>query len=302
MTDIDRDDIRKLDGSLLLVFRELSRTRRTTEAARRLGVTQSTVSHALARLRDLFADPLFVRRPHGLEPTPRALELAPRIDSLIDMAGAVMTREGGFEPARSGRRFRLAAPEFVTALIGGHLAQAFQREAPRASFSVDFLLGAAALETLRRGEIDMVLGQFPSLPQGIEAEILYRDRFCIVARKRHPRIRGAIDKRTFASLPNIFASPSGGTSIANSTIPSPSIVSTVAMVPYWLTALTMVSASDAIATCPHRLAERMQGVLGLQIIDADFAGPRFAVSAVRRTGHADAGIDWLLAAIRTAVR
>src|SRR5215475_13942299 len=144
MSDIDRADIRRLDGNLLLVFRELSRTRRTTEAARRLGVTQSTVSHALARLRDLFGDPLFVRRSHGLEPTPRALELAPRIDRLIDMAGAVLTK-GGFDPARSDRRFRLAAAEFVAALIGGPLVQTFQREAPRASFAMDFLLGADAL-------------------------------------------------------------------------------------------------------------------------------------------------------------
>jgi DNA-binding transcriptional LysR family regulator len=299
MSDINISDIRKLDGNLLLVFRELSRTRRTTETARRLGITQSTVSHALARLRDLFDDPLFVRRPHGLEPTPRALELAPRIDSLVDMARAVMTKDG-FDPAHSERRFRLAAPEFATALIGGRLVQTFRREAPRASFSVDFLLGAAALESLRRGEIDLALGQFPGLPASVEAELLYRDRFCIVARKRHPKIKGTVDKRTFARLPNIFASPSAGTSIANSTIPSPSIVSTVALVPRWLTALAMVAASDAVATCPRRLAERMAGVLGLQIIDADFAGPHFEVSAVRRTGHADAGIDWLTAAVRAA--
>src|SRR4029450_7302967 len=109
MSDIKSTDIRRLDGNLLLVFRELIRTRRTTETARGLGITQSTVSHALARLRDLFGDPLFMRRPHGLQPTPRALELAPRIDSLIDMAGAMMTREGGFDPARSERQFRLAA-------------------------------------------------------------------------------------------------------------------------------------------------------------------------------------------------
>jgi len=296
MSDIDKADIRKLDGNLLLVFRELARTRRTTEAARRLRVTQSTVSHALARLRDLFGDPLFVRRPHGLEPTQRALELAPRIDGLIDMAGAVMTREG-FDPALSERRFRLAAPEFVAALIGGPLVQTFRREAPHASFAMDFLLGADAIDTLRRGEVDLALGQFPDLPAGLEAEILYRDRFCIVACKRHPKIKGAVDKRTFASLPNIFASPSGATSIANTAIPSPSTVSTVAMVPRWLIALAMVSASDAIATCPRRLAERMAGRLGLQIIDADFAGPRFEVWAVRRAGHADAGIDWLAGAV-----
>jgi DNA-binding transcriptional LysR family regulator len=301
MSDIGNVYIRRLDGQLLLVFRELMRTRRTTETARRLALTQSTISHALARLRNLFADPLFVRRPHGLEPTRRALELAPRIDGLIDMLGGVLAEEGGFDPNRSERRFRLAAPEFVTALMGGRLAQAFQREAPRASFSVEFLLGAAALEALRSGEIDLVLGQFPGLPAGLVAETLCQDRFCIVARKRHPKIKGAIDKRTLAKLPNIFASSSGGTSIVNASIPSPSLVSTVALVPGWLTALTMVSASDAVATCPRRLAQHMAGVLGLQIIDVDFAGPRFEVSAVRRTGQADAGVDWLTAKVRDAV-
>lgn len=294
-------DIRKLDGSLLLVFRELSRTRRTTEAARRLGVTQSTVSHALARLRDLFGDPLFVRRPHGLEPTSRALMLAPRIDSLIDMAGAVLTADG-FDPARSERRFRLVAAEFVTAIVSGGLVQTFRREAPRASFSVDFLSGAATFDDLRRGEVDLVLGQFLRLPAGVKAEVLFQDRYCVVARKRHPKIKGAIDAQTYAGLPNVFVGRSGETGITDATIPDPAIVSTVAMVPRWLTALTMVSVSDAIATCPRRLAERMAGGLRLQIIDASFAGPRFAVSAVRRAAPADAGIDWLLGAIRAAVR
>lgn len=300
MSDIDSNDIRRLDGNLLLVFRELSRTRRTTEAARRLGVTQSTVSHALARLRDLFADPLFVRRPHGLEPTQRALELAPRIENLIDMAGAVMAREV-FDPARSERRFRLAAAEFVTALVGGRLVQTFAREAPRASFTVDFLQGGATLDILRRGEIDVVLGEFLRLPPGFEAEMLYRDRYCVVARKRHPKVKGAIDARIFARLPNIFVGKSGETGVTAATLPSPKIVSTVALVPRWLTALTMVSTSDALATCPRRLAEHMAAPLGLQIIDADFAGPRFEVSAVRRAGHVDAGVDWLTAKVREAV-
>jgi DNA-binding transcriptional LysR family regulator len=301
MSDIDNADIRKLDGQLLLVFRALLRTRRTTEAARRLAVTQSTVSHALARLRDLFADPLFVRRPHGLEPTRRALELAPRIDRLIDMAEAVMAGEEGFDPAASERRFRLAAAEFVTALIGGRLVQTFHREAPRASFALDYLSGGATLDVLRRGEIDLVLGQFLTLPAGLEAETLYQDRYCVVARKRHPTIRGTIDKRTYAKSSNIFVGRSGETGVTDATIPDPGLVSTVAMVPRWLTALTMVSTSDAIATCPRRLAERMAGSLGLQIIDADFTGPRFTISAVRRGVHVDAGIDWLVRAVRDAV-
>lgn len=295
------NDIRKLDGNLLLVFRELARTRRTTEAARRLGVTQSTVSHALARLRDLFGDPLFVRRSHGLEPTRRALELMPRIESLVDLAGAVLSRDG-FDPARSERRFRIVAAEFVGALIGGPLVETFRCAAPRASFAVDFLQGGTSLEELKRGEVDLVLGEFLRLPPGVETEPLYDDRYCVVARKRHPVVKGTIDKRTYAKLPNIFVGRSGETGITAATLPDAALVSTVALVPRWLMALTTVSTSDAIATCPRRLADRMAGVLGLQIVDADFSGPRFTVSAMRRARHADAGIDWLLSAVRRAIR
>lgn len=302
MTDIDIANIRRLDGNLLLVFRELLRTRRTTAAAQRLGLTQSTVSHALARLRDLFADPLFVRRPHGLEPTRQALDLAPRIDALIDMAGMVMSGDGGFDPARSDRRFRLAAAEFVTVLIGAPLVTVFGREAPHASFTIDYLAGRATLEALRRGEVDLALGQFLTLPPGFEAERLYEDRYCVVARRRHPTVKGRIDRRAYAALPNVFVGLSGETGITDSTLPSPRLVSTVALVPRWLTALTMVAASDAIATCPRRLAQHLAKPLGLQVIDIAFASPRFTISAVRRAGHVDAGLDWLLASIRAALR
>src|SRR4030095_1045862 len=73
----------------------------------------------------------------------------------------------------------------------------------------------------------------------------------------------------------------GRTSILTATIPSPRIVSTVATVPSWLSALSIVSISDAVATCPRRLAERMACSLGPQIVDADFAGPRLDVAPVR---------------------
>src|SRR3569623_518493 len=121
MSDFDLNQIRRLDGGLLLVFRELLRPRRASEVADRLVLSPSASSHALTRLRDLFGDPLFVRRPHGFEPTRRAEELGPKIEALIELAGQTLTTDAGFAPARSRRRFRFAAPEFVTALIGGTL-------------------------------------------------------------------------------------------------------------------------------------------------------------------------------------
>src|SRR5258707_316439 len=105
MSDIDIKNIRRVDGGLLLVFGGLLRRRRATAVARELGLSHSALSHALTRLRDVFDDPLFIRRPHGLEPTRRALELGPRIDTLLDQIDETLRRGQTFAPATSTRRF-----------------------------------------------------------------------------------------------------------------------------------------------------------------------------------------------------
>src|SRR6185436_4683712 len=101
MSDIDSNKLRRLDGGLLLVFRELLRTRRASLTAERLGLSQPAISHALGRLRDLFDDPLFIRRPHGFEPTRRALDLGPQIERLIGLADEALSPNAGFDPAQS---------------------------------------------------------------------------------------------------------------------------------------------------------------------------------------------------------
>src|SRR5690349_4218764 len=132
MPDIDVAKISQLDGSLLLVLRELLVQRRTTLVAQRLGLSQSAVSHALGRLRWLFGDPLFVRRAYGLEPTRHALELAPRIEALVASMGEALGAAASFVPATTTRGFRLAAPDGVTTLIAPGLLRAFDKHAPRA--------------------------------------------------------------------------------------------------------------------------------------------------------------------------
>lgn len=298
MSEFDLNQIRRLDGGLLLVFRELLRCGRASETARRLGLTPSAVSHALTRLRDLFDDPLFVRRPHGLEPTRRALELGPRIEALIDMAGQALTPHGGFDPARSGRRFNLAAPEFVTALIGGPVIDAMRRQAPGISFVIGYSAQSPALDALRRGEIDLALGRFANLPPGVTAEPLFTDRYCVVARRDHPTLKGEIDLKTYGAVGHVFAhSPSEvGAHTAETTV----IETLVAAVPGWLTALNLVAVTDAIATCPESLARRYAERWGLQILKASFDLWSFDIQAVRREG-ADPGVDWFLGLVRAAM-
>lgn len=299
MSDFDFNQIRRLDGGLLLVFRELLRRGRASDVARRLGLTPSAVSHSLSRLRDLFGDALFIRRPHGLEPTRRALELAPRIEALIEMAGQALIPDTDFDPSRSGRRFILGAPEFVTALIGGPLIGEMRRQAPGVSFVVRYDAQAQVLDALRRGELDLAIGRYSTLPPGVVSETLFTDRYCVVARRAHPTLSGVIDSAAYATTGHIFAhAPS---EVGSSPGDASEVETLVAAVPGWLAALALVSVTDAIATCPESLARRHAERLGLQVLKADFEMWSFDIRAVRRE-DVDPGVDWFLGLVRDAVR
>ena len=306
MSDIDDDDIRRLDGGLLLVFRELCRRGQTTAVAAHLGLSQSAVSHALARLRDIFRDPLFLRRPHGLEPTARAVSLAPRVEALIELMGASLRPAPGFDPAASSRRFHIVATEYAAESLATSLTGPMRAAAPRAAFILQFARAYVALDALRRGQVDLALGRFDSLPPDFVGEALFEDDYCVAARQGHPLIQGDVDYETWRRAGHVFVGAFSasdnviGPAIGEDAIPHPDEVAGVAIVPRWESALATVSASDAISTGPRSIAEPLAQRLGLQLLALPGEATRpWSVSLVRREGP-DAGLDWLCGEIRVA--
>jgi DNA-binding transcriptional LysR family regulator len=313
MIEYDQTQIRRVDGGLLLIFRELLIRRRASEVAQHLGLSPSAISHALGRLRELFGDPLFIRRSHGLEPTRRALELAPRIDALIDLIGATVSAGGDFDPAMSRRRFGIACPEDVASLIGDRLVETFRHEAPRATFATRWAILDRALRAVRRGEVDVALGVFGQIPSGLVARPLYEDEYCVIARRDHPRIHGAIDLATYGRAGHLFVgNPDGALAddapidrevmdVTYGELPGPDRVRTHGYVSQWETAMLIVSRGDVLADCPRRLAERFADQLGLQVLDPPFPPFRFTIQAVHRAQSHDPGLDWLLGRLDDAV-
>jgi DNA-binding transcriptional LysR family regulator len=299
MSDIDTNKLRRLDGGLLLVFRELLRTGRASLVAERLGLSQPAISHALSRLRDLFGDPLFVRRPHGFEPTRRAIALGPQVEALIALAGEALDPDAGFDPARTVRMFRMAAPEFVTALIGATLLNRLRSVAPGVTFGVGHADEEAAFRSLRTGEIDLALGRFGAARPGYVVEPLFEDAYCCVARQGHPTVGGAIDAESWRTTGHVFAWSRSETGEDSGEDDGGRVVA-IASVPQWLTVLAMVAGTDGIATVPRRLAERHAGRLGLQVIDLPFTPNTIRVSVMRRAGVKDDGVDWFLNEVRAA--
>jgi DNA-binding transcriptional LysR family regulator len=154
---------------------------------------------------------------------------------------------------------------------------------------------------MKRGEIDLAVGRFGAARPGFVIEPLYEDRYCVVARKGHPIFKRRISRTQYLDAGHIF-SWSPGEGGEGEDVMTGSKLRTVAVVPRWLTVLTMVAACDAIGTVPRRLAERQAGVLGLQILQAPFVGNSVAVSVARRAGVKDVGTNWFLALLRSAIK
>lgn len=100
---------RAVDLNLLVVFDAIMQTRSATRAPARLNMTQSTVSHALARLRSALQDDLFVRTPNGLKPTPYAERIAGPVSAALEMLSTALGRVGTFDSKTSQRRFLISA-------------------------------------------------------------------------------------------------------------------------------------------------------------------------------------------------
>lgn len=300
MRDIDWNKIRQLDGSLLLVLRELLSQRRSTDAAKRLGLSQSAVSHALARLRVLFDDPLFVRKPYGLEPTRHALELSPRIDALLAAMNDAMGLVESFAPETTTRAFRISAPDHLATLLAPTLLKAFTKKAPHARFAFSQRLGQDALEALRRDEIDLALGRFGPRISDLSVEALFDDHYCLIARRRHPLLKAKLTRAVYARLDHVQISVAGDfrTLEIEPTEDVSAPRRTVAAVPRFLIAFAVVAQTDAVTTVPHRLALRHAKNFDLGVHGLPFKREPIHVLAVHRP-QADPGVAWLLGMIKT---
>lgn len=296
-------DIRRLDFTLLAVFQEVLRTGRATLAAQHLGLSQSAVSHALGRLRDLFGDPLFLRRANGLEPTEAAQALGPRIAALLALAEDVLAGSTGFVPESSDRVFRIAANDFVASLLAPRLRERLAAEAPTAGLSIRFTVGAAAIEAVRCGDVDLAIGRFRSLPDDVDATRLGAEGYRFAARRDHPALAGGLDLEAFLRLEHVLVSFRGdfrGTvDLALARLGVERRVKVAA--PMFLTAFALVQSSDLVVTAPDRLVRAFAPGFDLATYDLPFPIPPFEVQLLtaRRRGAA-AGLGWFRELVRVA--
>ena len=308
-----------LDLNLLRVFDAMMEERSATRAGDRLGVTQSAVSHALARLRDLLGDDLFVRTPAGMEPTPRARALAQPVRAgLLQLQAAVAT--GAFDPAASTRAFTLAANPYACAVLMPAVLARLGSAAPGVTLRIRPGLGdvAAALDA---GRLCLAVAHFGRAPDRLAVQEVMTDRLVWALRAGHPAAAGPLTLERLASIPHlvrgiadedaptadgmilehglerrVVQDDEGALSRALSGVGLQRRVGLV--VPDSLAALAIVGHTDMAALVPRRLAAAAAAGGALQLFDPPYESHGVSLAMAWHRGHgADPAAGWLRALV-----
>ncbi|SDK44136.1 LysR family transcriptional regulator [Pseudomonas indica] len=203
---MNRNDLRHLDMNLLVVFEALMIERNLTRVGEKLFVTQSTVSAALSRLRDLFDDPLLIRNGRQMEPTARALQILDELRPAMDVISAAVSRAKAFDPATSTNVFRLGLSDDAEFGLFPRLLQVLQQEAPNTVVVVrraNFLLMPALLSS---GEISVGVSYTTDLPANAKRKKLRNIGVKVLRGDRRP---GPLSLDEYCSRPHVMVSFSG---------------------------------------------------------------------------------------------
>ena len=179
-------DIAELDLNLLKVFSALIDAGSATAAGERLSLAQSTVSHSLARLREVFRDPLFVRSAHGLQPTPLALGLREPIARALGIIKDAVDQHQVFNPSTSTRTFNLLMTDVGEMFFIPPLIARIRAAAPLVRLVVHQLPRQTYKEALESGKADLALGQLPHGQTDLVQQVLSVEPFDGYAKVGHP--------------------------------------------------------------------------------------------------------------------
>lgn len=273
--------VHQVDLNLWAVLGHLLETNHVSETARRLGKTQSAVSHSLAALRKLFGDPLFIRVGSGLEPTPRAKALAPMVREALRQVEASLAPAATFDPRTLERTFRIFLSDYAQVVLLPGLLSRLATQAPRATLDVTFRADAMdeVLQQVREGRVDLSVGPPVTGLSAVLTQPLFTDANVCVVRAGHPFARRPTVK-AWAALRHVVVSPRGALrDFVDDALAAEGLVrSVVARVPHFIAALPLVAQADCVALVPARLARALATGFDVAVVRPPLPLPGFSMS------------------------
>ncbi|MFO0588149.1 MAG: LysR family transcriptional regulator [Polyangiaceae bacterium] len=295
-----------LDLNLLHALDVLLAERNVTRAASRLGLTQSSASHALGRLREALGDPLLVRSGRALVATPRAEALREPLSRALAELRRVVRHEGGFDPATSTRTFTLACPDLVVSVLP-ELMNALAAQAPRVRLDVRDRAAVDVPIALGSGAIDAALLPAPDVAEGggLAQRILGRVTFAVLARRGHPALKRPWDLDAWLAHPHVVVrTGTSGPGFIGAALERAGKRRIVGMTaPTFLVAPFVVAESDFFFAAPRELSRGLARKLGLVMLELPLPVPKIPVAAVwHERMHADPGHAWFRERVAIAAK
>ena len=252
------------DLNQLLVLEALLDTSSVKAAARRVGLSPSAVSHALARLREQLDDPLLVRAGQRLVPTPRAEQIRPRLAAALEALERAVAPGSAFDPTTGSRRFRVVCTDHVELGVMRPLGTRLSTIAPGIDLFSEAPRGTT-VERLRQGGCDLAIGAFAKPPPDICSEDLFEERFVVLMREGHPAAEGRLTVERYADLLHLLVAPGGEPRGAiDDRLEALGLHRRIArMVSTFLVAPFLVAESDLVVTLPSRVTREIGHRLGL---------------------------------------
>jgi DNA-binding transcriptional LysR family regulator len=289
-----------IDLNLLAVFQEVYRERQISAAARRLGLTQSAVSNALARLRRSFGDELFVRTAHGMQPTPFAQQVAEPVGAAMAQVALALNQRSQFDPATSDRHFTIAMTDVGEVYFMPALIERCRALAPRVRLGSVRAGSIALKEEMETGRVDLAIGAFDDVSEALYQKLLFRQPYVSMFRKGHPLSRGPVTLKRFAAAEHLL--------VDSGESPYPRINQLLQKagigkasrfrVPHFTAVPYIVSGSELVVTVPRKLAEQASSAFGLKWIAPPLQLPTLQTNMFwHRRFNQDPGSLWLRALV-----
>ncbi|MCU1724071.1 LysR substrate-binding domain-containing protein [Pseudomonas sp. 5P_5.1_Bac1] len=203
-------NIAKKDLNLLLVFHVLYQERNASVAAVRMALSQPALSHKLNKLRHQFGDPLFVRAPRGLTPTPRAHELAPHVQHLVGELEAFYDLCDGQDFLARAERLHLYSTDYMEQTLLPRLLPVLREQAPNLVLITHNTRGELPREELEKGTCDLAIaGFYKDLPDTFHQQRLLGEDFVVLASRSNPRLNDGLDLPAFLACEHLLTTLTG---------------------------------------------------------------------------------------------
>jgi DNA-binding transcriptional LysR family regulator len=288
------NELRRIDLNLLVTLDALLREHNVTRAAERLHLSQPSVSVHLAKLREVFGDPLLLPGPRGMRPTARAEVLREPLQQALAALAQAVTPEGSFDPATATNTWRVAASDYgATTLLLPVLAK-LRTLAPDTRLAIMPLGPKRIARQAEQGDLDLAFHISAEAPPGMRSRPLFTERYLLVGRKGHPQLQQPLTLERFCALEQVLLSQDGGgffgvvdQALAERNLSRKLVLS----VPNFLLLRELLTTTDLVAMLPARLVSENKALIA---VEPPLAVPGFEMVMLwPERSHRDPAHQWL---------